>query len=310
MKAGVLPTLPALLAAALGFVAGTARGGAADAKAGVQVVRNVAYYGGPGADPVQHRLDIYLPRGRKDFPVVFFVHGGAWTRGDKNHFGIYAAVGRCFARHGLGMVSINYRLSPAVRHPEHIRDVARAFAWTHRHIARYGGRPDEVFLVGHSAGAHLVALLATDPRYIKAEGLTPADVRGVVAISGVYNLPPHPLVYRAFGKDAAVLRDASPLTHVRAGAPPFLILYSDHELPRCDGAQAEAFCKALCGKGCCAATFEVAHRNHFSILLQAMYDDDPVQRHARAFIAAQVTLHRLATGGPGGVDFLAGQLAP
>ena len=95
---------------------------AAVKSAGVKVVRNLAYYEGADADPVKHRLDLYLPRGQKGFPVLLFVHGGAWQVGDKNQFGLYAALGRRLARHGIGMVSINYRLSPGVKHPEHIKD--------------------------------------------------------------------------------------------------------------------------------------------------------------------------------------------
>jgi acetyl esterase/lipase len=287
-----------------------ARADGPDRKNGhVQVVRNIAYCEGEGADPVHHRLDLYLPKGQKGFPVVFIVHGGSWTRGNKNHLGIYAALGRCFARHGIGMVSINYRLSPAVKHPEHVKDVARAFAWVHKNIAQYGGRPDEIFVAGHSAGGHLVALLATDERYLKAEGLTLKAVRGAIPVSGVYTLPDHPILHRAFGKDPAVLRDASPVCHACAAAPPFLIIYSDHELPGCEGAQAEAFCKALCGKGCRAESFQAVHRNHLSVLVNAMYDTDPVMRHMLGFVASEVALHRLAADGPRGVDFLTGLLA-
>jgi acetyl esterase/lipase len=274
----------------------------------VQVVRNVAYYEGADADPVRHRLDLYLPRGRKDFPVVFFIHGGAWLHGNKNHFGIYAGLGRCFAKHGIGMVSTNYRLSPAVKHPEHVRDVARAFAWTHKNIAKYGGRPDEIFVAGHSAGGHLAALLTTDARYLQSHGLRPADIRGTVPVSGLYTIPNLPLLHKVFGKDPAVLRDAAPLTHVSPDLPPFLIIYSDGELPGCEGAGAEAFCRALCAKGCCATTFEATKRNHMSVLINAMNETDPVMRRMLGFVTAQVTLHRLATEGAAGVDFLAGIL--
>ena len=93
-----------------------------------KVIDNVAYYEGADADRVRHRLDIYLPKGHSDFPVLFFVHGGGWIEGSKNQFGAYAVLGRTFARHGIALVCPNYRLSPAVQHPEHIRDVARAFA--------------------------------------------------------------------------------------------------------------------------------------------------------------------------------------
>ncbi len=150
------------------------------------------------ADQKKHKLDLYLPKGKTDFPVVMFVHGGGWVFGDKNFFGVYEGVGKMFARHGVGAVVTNYRLSPAVQHPEHIKDVARAFAWTHKHIADYGGRPDELFLCGHSAGGHLISLLATDESYLKAEGLSLKDVKGVMPISGVYAIPDN-MFNEAFG---------------------------------------------------------------------------------------------------------------
>src|SRR5437016_6619 len=100
----------------------------------VEAMKDIAYYDGPGADPVKHKLDLFLPKGQKVFPLVFFVHGGAWKRGDKGYLGVYTSLGNFFARRGIGAVVINYRLSPAVQHPEHIKDVARAFAWTHKNL--------------------------------------------------------------------------------------------------------------------------------------------------------------------------------
>src|SRR5437016_798438 len=110
----------------------------------VQAVRDVPYYDGEDADKTKHKLDLYLPKGQKDFPVLFFVHGGAWRTGDKNYFGFYAGLGKFYARRGIGTVVTNYRLSPKVKHPEHIKDVARAFAWTVKNISKYGGRPDAI----------------------------------------------------------------------------------------------------------------------------------------------------------------------
>src|SRR5207237_6481418 len=155
------------------------------------------------ADSFRNRLDLYLPKGKKDFPVVFLVHGGAWMLGDNRCCGLYSSVGEFLASQGIGVVLPNYRLSPAVKHPEHVKDVARAFAWARAHIADHGGRPDRLFVAGHSAGGHLVALLATDETYLRAEGLQAADVRGVVAFSGVYRIPP--------GKMSATLGGATPL---------------------------------------------------------------------------------------------------
>src|SRR5262249_14683330 len=136
---------------------------------------------------------------KKDYPVVILVHGGAWMLGDNRCCGLYSSVGEFLASQGIGAVLPNYRLSPGVKHPEHIKDLARAFAWTRNHIAEHGGNPERIFLVGHSAGGHLVALLATDEKYLNAEGCRAADIKGVVGISGVYNIPPGKLDVHLFG---------------------------------------------------------------------------------------------------------------
>jgi acetyl esterase/lipase len=169
----------------------------------VEQVRNVVYYSGPGADDRRHRLDLFVPRGRPGFPVVVLVHGGAWMFGDKSCCGLYSAVGEFLASQGVGAVLPNYRLSPGVKHPEHVEDVARAVAWTKRHVGDHGGDPDRLFLAGHSAGGHLVALLATDETFLKAEGLRAADIKGVIALSGVYRIPA--------GKFDTTLGGATPL---------------------------------------------------------------------------------------------------
>src|SRR5262249_5248660 len=145
-----------------------------------------SYYDGEDADKNKHKLDLYLPKGKKDFPIMFFVHGGAWVSGDRNYFGIYSSIGQAFARNGIGAVVISYRPSPKVQHPEHIKDVARAFAWTHKNIGKHGGNPDAILLCGHSAGGHLVALLATDEGYLRSEGLTLKAIKGAIPMSGVY----------------------------------------------------------------------------------------------------------------------------
>jgi len=248
----------------------------------VDTVKDVAYYEGDAADPVKHKLDLYLPRGKKDFPVLLFIHGGAWISGDKNYFGIYSAIGQRFARQGVGAVVVNYRLSPKVRHPEHIKDVARAFAWTHKNIAKHGGKPDQLFVCGHSAGGHLTALLATNPAYLKAEGLTPKAIKGAIPMSGIYEVRAG-FFASVFGSDAAGLKSASPLAHVGAGGPPFLIVYADRDMPLCDR-MSQTFCQALQEQKCSAATCEVKGRNHMSIILNFSKDQDPALTAVLAFI--------------------------
>ena len=204
----------------------------------VKRFKDVKYYSGQDAHATKHRLDLYLPRGAERFPVLFFVHGGAWSSGDKGRF---SRLGTAFARRGIGVVATNYRLTPDVTHPAHIEDVARAFAWTHKHIADYGGDPEKLFLCGHSAGGHLVALLALDEQYLKAHELTRGSIAGVIPISGVFNIANGlgPIRRSVFGDDEAGRRDAAPITHAKklapgdeAGLPPFLILVAQHDPKR------------------------------------------------------------------------------
>jgi acetyl esterase/lipase len=256
-------------------------------------------YAGEDAAKGKNKLDLFLPRGRKDFPVVFFVHGGAWRSGDKNYaLGIYSNLGMFLARQGIGAVVINYRLSPGVQHPEHIKDVAKAFAWTCKHLGGYGGRTDQMFVCGHSAGGHLVSLLATDESYLKAEGLSRSAISGVIAISGVYDvsLPAIGLFETAFGKDPQIRKDASPLNHVCDHAPPFLILYADRDFLTCDK-MSEAFCRALKSKQCEAQAVEVKDRNHLSILVGLTKTTDPAARAILDFISAHTSNRPAAAAG-------------
>ncbi len=269
-----------------------------------KIIRNIAYYQGPDADPVRHRLDIYLPKDQKDFPVLFMVHGGAWIRGNKDHLGIYSALARTFTRHGIAVVCPNYRLSPKVQHPEHIRDVARAFAWTYQNVDKYGGRPDEIFVSGHSAGGHLCSLLATDKTYLKEQGLSLRTIKGAIPLSGLFTIPNEPIYEIPFGKNRDAHKNASPIQHVRAGQPPFLIILGDNELPGCDGPQANAFCKALKAKDVDSQVLIVPRRNHMSIIVNAVLDTDPVARAMLSFIVAHITFDRLERGGPAGVEAL------
>ena len=155
-------------------------------------------------------------------------YGGALTAGDKNQ---QAFIGQRFAAAGIVTGVVNYRLSPGVMHPAHIQDAAASFAWVKRHIAEYGGNPDQVFVIGHSAGAYLVALLSTDERYVAAQKLALRDIRGVVPVSAFYWVERTGVApdrdKRVWGTDEKVWVDASPAHHLHAGLPPTLILYAD-----------------------------------------------------------------------------------
>jgi acetyl esterase/lipase len=315
-----LAMLPGLLA--------PAHVGAAETASFVREIKDIPYWQGQAADPVRHRLDLYLPRAKKDFPVVVFVHGGAWVMGDKSFFGWGPALGRYYAAHGIGVVMPSYRLSPGVKHPEHVKDLARAFAWTVKEIGRYGGRPDQLFLCGHSAGGHLVSLLATDENYLKAEGVKPSQVKGVIAVGGVYHIPEINVrlkipslaeaTFRSlgdpakgnkktarsstsgeldlvlnpfgpiFGNDPKVLRSASPFHHVHARLPPFLLIYSDHDLPLLPE-MAREFARALTDCKCDVQTLKVSGRDHETVMFYATFDTDPVAQAICTFVARHTT---------------------
>jgi acetyl esterase/lipase len=182
-----------------------------------------------GKDEKQ-KLDVYAPKGAKGAPVVIYVHRGEWTKGDKIEVSYKP---KFFTENGVVFVSTNYRLYPAAKFPAHAEDVAAAVRWVVDHAAEYGGDPKKVFLMGHSAGCHLVTLVALDPKYLAAVKLKPSDLRGVVAWSGgAYDLVAKVAeggsykghITNAFGPDEAAWKDASPVTHAKNGgsAPPFL----------------------------------------------------------------------------------------
>jgi len=238
----------------------------------VKTVSNIAYYDGEGADEKKHTLDLYLPAGAEKFPVLMFIHGGGWHMGDKGNRKP-SSLGRKLAARGVGAAVINYRLSPAVTHPEHIKDCARALAWVRENIPQYGGDPTRIFVSGQSAGGHLAALLATNEKYLKEVGLSTRNIAGVIAISGVYLVKGN--LFGAFGDDPEAYRDASPMEHVRAGLPPFLIIYAERD-PLSIRALSRAFANKLDLMGDSVRLVEIPDRNHFTILSGVGAENDAV----------------------------------
>ena len=252
----------------------------------VETVKDIAYVEGPDADSKKHKLDLFLPKGHKDYPVLFFIHGGAWASGDRK---LYGSLGNVFAKNGVGAVLISYRLTPQVQHPGHIEDVARAFAWTHKNIAKYGGRPDQIFVTGHSAGGHLAALLATNEQYLKAEKLSLKDIKGAMPMSGIYIFL-EGRMEKVIGKGPEAAASASPIKHVTSEAPPFLIPYADKDFAGC-ATMSKDFCAALEKKKVEAACLEVKDRNHITVIVRAGSSEaDPLTQALLEFIAKHSTL--------------------
>lgn len=187
-------------------------------------------------------LDIYAPKNAENLPVVFWIHGGGWQVGDKSDVQIKP---KWFNERGLVFVSTNYRLLPHVKMDTLVRDVAKSLGWVHKNVAKHGGDPSRVLVMGHSAGAQLAALLCTDDRYLKAEGVPFNVLKGCVPVDGdTYDLPKiimtaefRQMVYgkplptfghrQKFGNDPKKHVDFSAVTHVanNKDIPPFLILH-------------------------------------------------------------------------------------
>jgi acetyl esterase/lipase len=248
---------------------------------------NVPYDG--GADKLR-MLDLYSPPNAKNLPVVFWIHGGGWQAGDKSDVQIKP---QAFMDRGFVFVSTNYRLLPNVDMETIVRDVARSIHWVHDHIVEFGGDPNRLMIMGHSAGAQLAALICTDERYLKTEGLSLAIARGCVPVDGdtfdvpaiietaetrwrVHGLPRAKFGHREkFGNDPAKHRDFSAVNHVAKdkGIPPFLILHvADHPDTT---AQAQRLANVLKGAGLKAIVFSAKETTHNKINASLGHLDDP-----------------------------------
>ena len=252
-------------------------------------------------DPKLQSLDIYAPPDSESLPVLVYVHGGALYEGDKTRVGEKPAF---FCNRGWVLVSVNYRLSPAVRHPDHLTDTAAAIAWIARNIAAYGGDPDRIALVGHSAGAFLGALLAVDHRRLQAHGLDLETLKAVVLLDGVEysldkrfrelspGLSPEVIaeIYGKFGSEPESWRDATAMRHVAPdkGIPPILLVAAgvqfQHWVP---GREPKIFLAALEEAGVEADYYLAPQKNHGQVNSD-LTSGDALSQRVLSFLEAHV----------------------
>lgn len=259
----------------------------------VRIYKNIFYL---SDSHVKHTLDLYLPEG-EGFPVLVFVHGGGWKRGHKNE-AVFYNLGLSFAEDGIGMAVIDYRLFPEVDYRGEAADVAAALVWVLKNIKKYGGNEKCVFIGGHSAGAHLSALIVTDVRWIQQQGGKVEEVAGLVAWSGIYDLTKAPPLRRRgrrafrrsrlpasriFGSSEEDRHLASPVFHVNEKVPPVLILYSDYQGPFFKN-QAESFYKKLKEYGVEAKLVNVAGMGHVEEVRKAALKGNLIHREILDFI--------------------------
>lgn len=184
-------------------------------------------------DTPRQQLDIYQPAVADKGVVVIFFYGGGWRTGARSE---YRFVAQTLTRHGATVVIPDYRIYPDGIFPDFMHDAATAVAWTHRHIAEYGGDPTKIYLLGHSAGGHIATLLALDKQYLAMHGLTTNILAGVVGLA-----PPTDFAstleakYRpAFGNQTELER-AQPIRYARMDAPPLFLQHGANDsvvLPR------------------------------------------------------------------------------
>ncbi|MFP6901579.1 MAG: alpha/beta hydrolase [Opitutales bacterium] len=211
----------------------------------------------------RQKLDVVWSAENKASPVVIFFHGGSWRWGVKD---FYRDIGKEFAKQGVTFVVANYRLYPEVRFPAFVEDAARVVKWTRQHIGRYGGKPDAIFLMGHSSGAHIVSHLALNESYIEAVGGDFSWIKGVIGLSGPYTFQPseewlYNDVFHPLSKSPKVV----PISLVDGDEPPFLVLHGRHDY-LVDVKQAEAFVQRIEEKGG-EVTKRIFHlHGHFSMM--------------------------------------------
>jgi acetyl esterase/lipase len=261
--------------------------------------RDIPYREVEGVDPNLLSLDVYTLEDAADRPLLVMIHGGGWRTGDKARRSMTEPKAPYFVGQGFVYVSINYRLSDGsgIQHPTHVQDVAHAVAWVHEHAAEYGGDPERVFLMGHSAGAHLAALVSTDERYLVACGQDLSFLRGTICLdTGGYDIPRRlaeagpdarvgKLYQNAFGEHEEGWRDASPLAHVAAGKaiPPMLLIHADDKPEK--ERMTESMARSLQAAGVPAQVVAAPDKDHAGINACIGRPGDPYTARIMAFLA-------------------------
>ena len=220
-----------------------------------------------GTHPRQ-QLDVYRPASGSRLPVIVFFYGGRWKQGSRRQYGLLA---RRLAALGAVVVVPDYRLYPLVRFPVFVEDGAAAVDWTLRHAAALGGDPARVYLMGHSAGAHIGALMALDGRYLAAHGRTPAELAGFVGLAGPYDFMPFQSDELADTFGPAERHEASqPIHFVDGRNPPFLLLHGSRDRVVGPGNSKRLWRRIEASGGRARMVF-LERADHFNILLAAAF---------------------------------------
>lgn len=245
---------------------------------------DVAY--GPSA---RQHLDVYAPAAPpaagRPYPVIVFFYGGGWEDGDRS---LYRFLGQTLASCGVVTVIPDYRVYPEVTFPAFMEDAAQAVVWTRQHAGMFGGDPDRLFIMGHSAGAQIATLLVLDREYLQAAGMS-APVAGVIGLAGPYDfLPLKSATLKAiFGPESGWMR-SQPIAYVAPGAPPMLLATgSDDTTVDPGNTQRLAARSRAAGNSVTATVYpSIGHRMLVGAFARPLTFLAPVRRDVLDFIAA------------------------
>jgi acetyl esterase/lipase len=259
----------------------------------VRSLKDIPYIEGGG---YKQQLDLYLPA-TKGFPAIIFIHGGSLTSGDRKgdpKEEPYEAIASHFIEVGIGCAVISYRLGTQNKWPAMADDVATAFAWIKKNIGRYGGLSNKIFLVGHSSGAYLTAVVSSDEKYLRKFGYALSDISGCVPMGALL----HPCLdleelsndklnqfferarqrdeYESIFQTPEIYRDADPYYHINKNMPPFLVLIAEAEQinPPILG-QANQFVEEMKKMGQNARIEILKDRKHYTALQKMTEPNDP-----------------------------------
>ncbi len=256
----------------------TAEASAASCREKASGPKTLSYANRSGVEPNLTSLDVYLPPGCGPAPVLLWVHGGGWRRGDKSN-GMKQKVAWAESL-GAALVSVNYRLTTpgsGVQWPDHGQDLAAAVAWVQQNGPAQGLDPTKLTLIGHSAGAHLVAIVATDQALLTTAGADPAKVSCVVALDFSFDLasaPADKMIADAFGTDPQLIAAASPNVQIeRNGAPSARFLIATRG-GRSRVADAQAFVDLVNTSGGSAELVDATPYTHNQVSTQLGAADD------------------------------------
>jgi acetyl esterase/lipase len=236
-------------------------------------------------DDIYQRIALFVPP-QPNGTVLMYMHGGGWTSGFKE---MLAFMAPGFTRAGVTFASAGYRLAPAHVFPSGYDDAARAVAWLHANVAGHGGKPERIFVGGHSAGGHYAALLAVRRDWQARHDLPRDVVRGCLAVSGVYDLTEsggltqRPRFLGEPGKGTE--REASPIFHIQGTPPPFFMTWGSDDFPHLMR-QAPRMEEALRAAGGKTESMVLNGRTHFTAALAAADDEMPWLERAIAWMAA------------------------